>query len=376
VKHTLGSIWILLLFVWLQAEDFSHQFKINKPTPYVKEAVLLTLDLNQTNHNVVLLFDFDILPSEDYSFQRIGIEESDAHHALGIHYIYLLYPLHAGEIKIKFKLTKKVTTDDSVAYSFSGDRDNVKGLVTKDYPITLPAQILHVKVLPKETQLVGDFTLNYTLKKHQAKAYEALPLHITIKGKGYPPLLPNIIPKSDKYTLFTEKPLVHSSVNTEGTQTTISYPMALLAKESFYLDPIEIQAFNPKTKQSYLLTIPEQNFTITQVSTEHLIDKVNTPPLLKSDFRGIQNFFSYFIVFMAGFLTATLIKWQKRTSSTAQHPLIKKIEKVQEPKALLQLLMATDSHRFAPCIEALEKDYYKHGKINLGKVKKEAIDLI
>jgi hypothetical protein len=144
------KLFIALGFALLTAEDFTYEFHLDKQDPYLKEPVILTLDLKQTNHDIVLLFNFDLRKSDDYFFQRLDTKETDTHHNIQIHYVYLLYPLKAGEINISFDLMKKVTTDDSVAYSFSGDRDNIKGLVTTDTKITLPPLPLSVKKLPQD----------------------------------------------------------------------------------------------------------------------------------------------------------------------------------------------------------------------------------
>ena len=61
MKNNLGkTILFLLAFVLLQAEDFSYNFKVDKTDPYVKEAVILTFDIQQTNEDIVLLFNFDL----------------------------------------------------------------------------------------------------------------------------------------------------------------------------------------------------------------------------------------------------------------------------------------------------------------------------
>lgn len=157
--------------VILHAEDFSYTFKLNKHTPYVKEPVILTLDLNQTNHDVVMLFNFSIQKSEDYTFQRIDIQETDSYHNAKVRYFYLLYPLKAGDINVSFDLMQMTTTDESVAFSFSGDRDHVEGIVTTDTKVDLPPLQLKVKPLPEGTLLVGDFTLTHTIRKQKAKAH-------------------------------------------------------------------------------------------------------------------------------------------------------------------------------------------------------------
>ena len=77
----------------LNAEDFTYTFNVDKPSPYVKEAVLLTLNLNQTNPDVVMLFNLDLVKSDAYTFQRLDIKETDNYHNTNVEYVYLIYPL-------------------------------------------------------------------------------------------------------------------------------------------------------------------------------------------------------------------------------------------------------------------------------------------
>ncbi|WP_309497212.1 hypothetical protein [Sulfurovum sp.] len=377
MKNNLGkTILFLLLFVLLQAEDFSYDFKVDNTQPYVKEPVLLTLDIQQTNKELVLLFTFDLKKSVNYQFQRLNIQETDSYHNAQIHYEYLIYPLKEGEIKLEFELLKKATTDESVAYSFSGDRDNIKGLVTTDTIVSLPPLTLKVKSLPEGTLFVGDFTLTHQLKSHTAEAHEPLPFQVYIEGQGYPPLLDSILPKEGVFTRFTEPPLVKSIATSKGTQNSVSYPMALSHSQSFTLPSIKLKTFDPKTERSYFLSVPSQYFDIQEVAKDTLLDKEDTPKPFSMDWSWLTKLFAYLVVFGAGYLTAVSWKWQKKKVQTALHPLHEKISKCKNEKALLQVLMATDDKRFASCIEKLESSLYGDGKINLNKVKQEAQDLI
>jgi hypothetical protein len=381
VKNNLGSTYLrlfifLLSFITLQAEDFTYTFNTDHPTPYVKEAVVLTLDLNQTNHDVVLLFNFSINKSKDYTFQRLDIKETDSYHNAKIHYVYLIYPLKSGDINITFNLLKKVTTDESVAYSFSGDRDNVKTLETTDTQINLPPLQLQVKPLPEGTVLVGDFKLTYDIKKHKTKSYEPLPFQVSIKGSGYPPMVDMLLPKDGNFTRFTEKPIVKSIATRRGTQSTVMYPMALSHSQSFTLSPIMLKAFNPETEKSYTLEIPSQHFDIQEVAAHSLVDKVDSPDVLKEDWSWLSTLLGYIVVFAAGCLTPLSWKWKKRQSHKEKHPLIQKIQSCKDEKALLQVLIAADSKHFTSSIEKLEASLYGNGKINLNKVKQEAEEQI
>jgi len=369
-----------LSFLVVNAEDFTHHFTLSKSSPYVKEAVIMTLDLNQTNRDKVLFFHFTLKKSPDYEFHRLNVKETEEHHAAQVHYEYLIYPLRSGKIQLHFDLIQKATTEENLAYSFSGDRDNVKGLTTVDTQIDLPPLTLKAKALPKDTSLVGDFSLTYSIKKHKAKAYEPLPFQVTLKGSGYPPLLKHLFPKDINFTLFQEKPIVHAINSSQGTSSSVIYPMALSHAKDFDLKPIVIKAFDPKTKESYELSIPEQHFDIQKVAVNALVDKIDSPKPLQSDWSWfttiVTSLLSYLVVFAAGYLTAISLKWKKKTTEQTSHPLKEKIEACKDEKALLQLLMATDSKAFRSSIEKLEKGLYGNGKINFNKVKQEAQESI
>lgn len=375
-KRSIHLFFFLLSLLTLHAEDFTYTFNVDQPAPYVKEPIILTLDLNQTNHDVVMLFSFDINPSEDYTFQRLDIRQTESYHDAKIHYLYLIYPLKSGDINITFNLIKKITTDESLAYSFSGDRDNVKKLVTTNTHIDLPPLQLRVKPLPEGTVLVGDFALNYEIKKHQAKAYEPLPFQVSIKGKGYPPLLETLLPKEGNFTRFTEKPIVNSAATREGTQNSVVYPMALSHDQSFTLPPIVLKAFDPKKEKSYTLDIPSQQFDIEPVESHDLVDTVDAPEIAQEDWSWLRTLLGYIVAFFAGYITALSLKWSKRKRQKEHHPLVQKIRNCKDEKALLQVLIAADHKHFTSSIEKLEAFLYGNGKINFNKVKQEAEEQI
>jgi len=375
MKNSLGSTLayiIMLALSLLHGEDFTFLRQVDTPNPYVKEGVLLSIDLNQTNPDIVLLFNFDLKPSSDYVFRRIDSKESDSYHNAKVHYLYLLYPLKAGDIDVDFRLTKRVTNDESVAYSFSGDRDNVKGLVTKDSNISLPPLRLHVKPLPKGTTLVGDFTLTYALQKKEAEAYEPISFRVTLKGRGYPPLLASLFPKKVPFTLFTEKPIVQKSHSKRGTFSTVVYPMALSSDRDFTTPPITIHAFDPKKERAYTLKVPPETIRIEPADLNALVDKIDTPPPLHTDWQWLGSVLGYLLAFISGFATAWFLKWHKRAALPPKHPLEAKIDSVQDKKALLQLLLAQPAPRFSTVIEKLERDLYGKGQYTLTSLKKEA----
>ncbi|MFK5976498.1 MAG: BatD family protein [Sulfurovum sp.] len=293
--------------------DFTYSITTNNKTPYLKEATIITIDINQTNHKSVIFFKFFVTKMSQYQSKQIKLIENNSYHNTNQKYTYLIYPLRTGDIEIEFSLIQKLTTDDSVAYSFSGDRDNVKGLVTSDTIIKLPNLKLQVKPLPKDTLIVGDFKLDHRLSTNIAQAYEPISLNIEIKGRGYPPIIDNILPKDTSFIQFLSPPIVKSRIINQDTQITIKYATALSHFQNFSLAPLNLKAFNPKTQKSYILTIPKQDFTIIKADKSTLIDKIDSPPPLEIDYSYIGIALGYILSFGAGFLSAFLL-FQKRKS--------------------------------------------------------------
>jgi len=372
IKTFLGYFFL----VFLHAEDFSYNIKTNKSTPYVKEAFILTLELNQSNKAVVLLFNFSLKKSADYDFQRIDIEEDETYHNLHIKYTYLVYALKSGKVAIDFELVKKVTTDASIAYSFSGDRDNVKTLETKDSKIHIKPLTLKVKALPKGTQVVGDFKLSYDIEKHQAKAHEPLPFSVTIQGRGFPPVLPLLV-KEGNFTTFEESPILQSVPKDFDKENLVKYTMAFSHESDFSLSPINIKAFNPATQKSYTLFVPKQDFSITKLPFQTLLDKSDNPPSIILDLSYLEYLWKYLIVFMAGFATAYSLKFSKSVHlNKEENPLIKKIKAVNSTKTLLQLLISLNNPSFKPLIAKIEKILLSKDKAYFKGFQKEALNLV
>jgi len=367
MKNNLGKlIFFIILNVTIYADGFTTDFKLSKNNPYVKESIILTVDVNQTDDSSVMLFKFDIKKSKDYIFNRIDIKTEDNYHNVKIKYIYKIYPLKSGDIDIGFNLIQMITTDEKLAYSFSGDRDNVRGLNKTDIPISLNPVTIKVKALPKDTQIVGDFRLDYKIKKDKVKAYEPIPIDVTIKGKGYLPLDLNLIPKSDKYSIFQE---------VKSNLYIVDYSLALSAKSSFKLDDIIINGFNPKLEKSYKLIIPKHQFSVTTPNISKLVDSVNNPELLSKeliDWEKVISFFKYLFIFILGFITAKLIDFNK-ISKIEESSFIDKIKNTKKDKELLKLLLAKDSIKYKKEIYLLDNLIYGDKKGSFSDIKNSLI---
>jgi len=374
-RGRLAALLFCLFCALLHAEDFAYTIHPSTLAPYEKEPVLLSIDINQTNPEPILLFLFDIKQDQTYRVEQVSATHDNTLHHAKEHYLYLLFPLKTGTIEVNFSLTKRVTNDDKVHYFFSGDRDDFKKLETTDSDIPVAPLKLQVKPLPKGTQLIGNFKLDYLFKPQKVEAYEPVSLRITIEGDGYPPLLENIYPRQEGVSLFASKPVLTRHVDEHTVHYKAVYDLALASGKSFDTAKIALHAFNPKTQKQYTLTIPSEHIEVTRPDAAALVDKTDTPPPLHTDWKHLGTLIGYLLAFAAGFLTAWMLKWHRR-AKVQESPLAARIDACKAKKQLLQLLMAEDAQHFAPVIDRLEADLYGKGNHALNKLKQEAKELL
>ncbi|SFZ98852.1 BatD [hydrothermal vent metagenome] len=376
MKHALGNIvlFLFVIFMPLHAENFTYDFHVDNSEPYKNEPIFLSVDINQTNPNVVLFFDFAVKESNEYRAVQIdSVQDTTLHHSY-IHYLYVLYPLKEGEIDINFDLVERVTDEHKVAYSFSGDRDDFKKLETKDRKVTVAPVHLQVKALPAKTQLVGDFKLSWEIKQHKAEAYEPINMKVLIEGEGFPPVLDHLFPNKENIHFFRQAPEVKRFMSKKGIKYRVTYTMAVSSADSFTLSPLELHAFNPVSKTSYLLKIPKQHFDIHHNDRSILVDNRDNPAPFHIDFSWLISLLGYLAAFTAGYLSSRVVRTKKRETNAIENPLAEKIRSCEDAKSLLQLLMAADRQTFSPDIETLENSLYRDGKINLKKIKQSALE--
>ncbi|MBU1958267.1 BatD family protein [bacterium] len=364
------TLFIIFLTA-IDANDIRYNFHISNHTPYKNEAIVLDVNITQEDHSQVMLFKFTLQKSKAYKFHQIDFKENDKYHHLKHQYRYLIYPKEEGNCSLEFEMLKSLTDDDKVAYAISGDRDNVKKLVKKDIKIELQPLILNVKALPKGSEIVGDFSLNYTLDKSSTDAYDPVHLNVVLEGKGnVSPWL--LIPKSEKYHLFTQAPKVKTLHTSKGTEMRMVWDYAISAKEDFTLPEVLLKAFNPQTQKNYNLKIPAQSIMVKKIDKTTLLDSEDSPLMsTKSDWSWLWMLFSYVAVFVAGYLFPK--DWFKRKvviRKSKEERLNDTIKSAKTHKELLQLLVVQDDEQYREAVALLESVVYNGKKMSLEKIKK------
>lgn len=375
MKHVLGSA---LFTAWLcaaplNAEEFAYRITSDTTHTRLHAPVHIDVDLNQTDPTNVLLFAFSPRKSDAYRIVQIDATHDDTPHRAHHHYRFELYPLRTGDINVTFSLIKRVTDDRKMAFSASGDRDDFKKLETVDTPIALPPLTLHVAPVTPPADLIGAFTLKARYGKNRAEAYEPVSLHVVIKGKGYPPLLDRLIALPKGVTRFAQPPELRRILTPEGIYYEARYAMAFSGEKSFTLPETTLRAFDPTTQRRYTLRIPAHRVEIAPPNPAAIIDKADAPPPLGSAFAWLPALLSYLAAFGAG--AASLWLWQRRprrqNAADAPHPLAARIDAAKDKDALYRLLLR-DAARFAPAIDAMEKN----PSLSLKHLKTQAKELL
>jgi hypothetical protein len=355
----------------MYANDIVYSIKSSKEQLYLNEALILEVNISQIDNSKVMLFNFSPKLSDAYDFHQIDFHEHEKYHDLQHQYSYLIYPKKRGEVHIAFDMVKSITDDDKVAYSISGDRDNVKGLQKEDIVVNLEPLSLEVKQPSQEVDLIGDFSLEYTIDKKETEAFDPINLKVKLKGKGNVEAF-ELLEQSEEYKLFTQKPNFKAFHSKDGTTTVLEWDYAISAEKSFSLPKKVLKAFNPETERFYELTLPAFNIEVQKVDKAKLLDKVDSPAKAQSfDWSYITTFFSYLVVFLAGWLMPRdIVRFKKQKEQSLEEQFQEKIDASKTHKALLELLLLENKSQYREAISALEAVVYHNAKKSLSEIKK------
>lgn len=370
-KYIKILITYFLIVNFLYAKDMDITFDISKNSAYQGEVIILDVNLSQLDHSKVMLFNFSIKKSKKYRFQQVDFREDNRHHNLKQYYKYLIYPISSGNTHIEFNMIKSITDDEKVAYSISGDRDNVKGLVKQDTFIKIEPLSLDIKKIANDIDFIGNYKLKYSIDNKSVQSYEPVNLNIQIKGSGLPINSVNILKDKNNYKIFRQKPIIKTFYTKEKSHSTIDWTYAISSKDSFTLDKINFKVFNPKTKETYSLTIPKIDIEVKPISVDNLVDNMDIPKQIQPfEWDNILTIISYLLVFIAGFLTPKNIISKLKYKRKIRNNFEIEIDKCKSIKELLLVILAQNDKKFYNIILELESNIYHNTSINLKDFKK------
>ncbi len=358
------ALWLMAaLFLWAK-NDFDYHIEISDPTPFLKEAVLLTLDLRQTNTTEVLRFSFE--PPSNEAFRSILLRNetiTDKNEHTRLRYVYALFPLRTGPIEAPLTLTIERATEEALMSSLTGSSDNAIFLKTQSTTIAIGMLKLTVRPLPAGTELVGDYKLEFSMETNQTTPDGQIDLRYTLEGRGYEPEIEEILPNIPDVVRFREKEVFEDRLFHK-----IVYRYALISSHDFTLPAVNIKAYDPQKHRGYTLKTSPLPIRVSSAIRDDSIRPSNLAKRPKP--WEYRRYMDGFLLFCAGFATALLFGTRKRKSTD----LKKAIARTKTPKELLSLLLSSNNKRMSAPIERLEEHLYRKKTVPFSKIKKEALE--
>ncbi len=370
---------ILFATLLMGATDYSYTLHLSKRSLYLKEPLVVTFDINQTDSSKVMFFDFEIDAGDDFFVHRLDKEVDEAYHARKERYRYLVYPLKSGTVRMRFKLLVRRGNDELLTTAFTGGRYNVKAVETDDRYEPVASEIVEVKPLPHRVDLVGRFRVERTVAKSSVESYEPLYVDVRVSGTGYAPDLDKIewLPPVEGVKLFVDRPEKSLRYTDEGMRVEAVYRYALISQSDFKITGVSLQAFDPKGSHGYTIELEPVKVNVTPVETSPLLDEKSAPRPLEPPAESIKRFFVMSLIFAAGWISAVLTMRLRRAVSgrrNGDEEWKKSVKSARDAKELMKLLVSRDADRYRGLIERLERAAYAKEALNLKSIKREVLN--
>lgn len=379
MKKNPGKVlWPLMLLAasLLYAAPATYHLDSDKTEAFIKQPVTITFTATQTDHTNVMYFFLEPEQSDKYTITLLRKVIADhAYHSNTTTFQYVLFPLKAGSINVRFHFTVKTASDRSVAQAYVEDHDDSKSIQMESQEIPLAPLTLNVKTIEKPVDLVGDFRLAYHIENKKIHAYESADLSYTLTGTGYKIGIEKPLPAIKGVKQFSDIDTQEMKLTTKGYRQQKTYRYALSADRNFTVPSVSITAFSPSTKHYYTLVAPEANITVQPLDPQQLLDKQSAPAPTPFDWTRVLRGLGYMFVFLLGFLTARLLpknlkRWKKETR-------FDDLRKAKDPKTLMTLLISRYRNDVTePFIARLEAQTYKNAKERFKTLKEELLQAL
>ncbi|MFT7859853.1 MAG: BatD family protein [Sulfurimonas sp.] len=346
-------------------DDFILEYDIPKTELYVGESLPVTLTLKQKKG--VSVVDSKFLPSDFQGFWKK--KESKPQRTETAEYLetkvhYTLAPQREGNVTIEPSELRVAVRANSRGWSPTF-MPQVKWRSYFSNEVQL-----HVKPLPNNATLIGDFTIEANADKTTINAGEAVNVVINVKGSGNFEDIESFKPHINGVNIFDEK--LEEGVNG------VSQKLVFVGDSDFTIPPFTLTYFDTKTKQlkriqteaidikvkgsvkKQELTIKKEQIPVEEKVTQTQVQEKNNPVTVV-------------IALVLGVLIgiAVMLLKERRTLSKER---AKKFSIKDEKLLFVKLLPYKESDdEVKEIVEILEKNLYSSSKEPLDKAKLKEI---
>ncbi len=312
-------------------------------------------------------------------------------------YSYLLFPQQEGEFTIPATFAKLGVAqksqrrrmfndpffDDPFFSAFGGTRLQWQKLFSNEAK-------LHVKALPDNLEIFGDFHISATVDKEEVEANKPLNLTLEIQGEGNLDDIKKFTLDIPNAVVYADEPSVDATVNNGTYQGVFKQKIAIVADRNYTIEPIsfsyfdkneqkkktiQTQAFSITVKGGSIAKAPikleEATPTISTAAIQSQEGDATTPMVIKEDTQSQYLWFASGLA-LGGLLTylATILLAKRGVKKPKKEKsVIEKIESAKDDKALFALLApyASSHPTLKPILAKLEKNLYKQGTEHIDK---------
>jgi hypothetical protein len=237
---------------------------------------------------------------------------------------------------------------------------------------------LEIKPLPQGIHLVGNYTIKASVDKTSANQNDAINLTIKVEGEGNIEDIPEFKLDMPQQVLYSSKPILKTDLADSKFIGEFSQKISIVSDNDYTINPIKLQYFDLSSQSIKTIATKPIPITInkTQTKTTPKIETLQdtTPTIqvqkelqyVKED-AYVKYLFGAIGFILGGLLSYLLLKNKSKKSDKKDTPLIKKIKKAKDDKALYDILTPyIQDKTIYPYIKLLEENIYnhKHNKID------------
>jgi len=357
MKRSLGKI----LFLWIisvgQLFGGYHWSVLEKPeTLYVGQSGVVRyqceFDTSAADYTIAFkpseneMVKVSILTQQDRIVQGKRVQTFDV----------LIAPKYVGEIDIKFEALMRHTTFASIENASIG-RDNVKKYDFNDEKALLPS--VKIRVHKNAVALIGNLTLEVRSDASMARAHEPVHLSVIVRGEGSLDLLTPYELNISGVKIFAELPQKSLTPSAQGFEGEVSQEFALVANESYTIEPLSLSYFD--TKKNQIVTLKSKPIYVEVGEGYEFSSLLDVPEI--NDYGTLKRYALYLFFIGLGVGLNEAIRWLwKRRPVRKKRTFWDTASTVSE---LVRILSLSGEKRFDEVIAGLEE-----GKMDVREAKK------
>jgi hypothetical protein len=309
-------------------------------------------------------------------------------------YSYLLFPQQAGEFTIPATFAKLGKAQQKRRRSMFNDPffddpffSAFGGRALKWQKLFSNEVNLHVKPLPENLEIYGDFRIKALVDKKEVAANKPLNLTIMIEGEGNIDDIKKFDIDIPDAVIYADEPIIKASTGSGTYQGVFSQKIAIIADRNYTIPSISFRYFDKNSNAVKTVTTEPIDIVVKGGAKVAAIQKVESAPaVLQKDTPkptitkqttqtgSKEHKNEKYLYLLLGLVLGAILSYvaftfggKKRLKKSTS--IIKKIERAKDDKALFELLLpyAHQDSAIKEALNKLEKNLYQQGNEKIDK---------